>query len=186
MSSKHLFTLALSLSACAAAPDEGATATDGTAVVADPTALAHPPMRPLAFLVGRWRGSGSIALGAGPRHTFTQTEEVVPKLDGVALTIEGLGRGEDGAVVHHAFAVLFHDAAAGGYRIRAFTREGRTVETEATVDGASVAWGFDLGAQRVAYRIEVGADHRWVETGRMSRDGGATWLDFFAMELDRL
>jgi hypothetical protein len=35
------------------------------------------------------------------------------------------------------------------------------------------------------YTIHVNGD-RWLETGRMSTDGGETWSEFFGMTLERV
>src|SRR5207248_1294846 len=53
-----------------------------------------PPdgMKKLDYLVGEWKGEGWIAFGGGERRTFTQSETIQPKLGGMLLQIEGLGK----------------------------------------------------------------------------------------------
>ena len=43
------------------------------------------------------------------KKTFTVKEVVEPKLDGMAISIEGKGLGPDGSLGHHAIGLIFYD-----------------------------------------------------------------------------
>ena len=48
-------------------------------------------MKKLAFLVGKWSGEARVLRPSGEME-LVQTEEAAYKLDGLLLTIEGIGR----------------------------------------------------------------------------------------------
>src|SRR5437868_11514919 len=74
-------------------------------------------MSKLKNLAGEWHGSGWVVLGRDRREEFGQTETITPKLDGLVLTIDGLGKSSaDGHIVHQAFGVLFWDQTTQQYR----------------------------------------------------------------------
>ena len=67
------------------------------------TSMAQPPrtpdteaqraaLRKLQFLVGKWSGEARVERGSGEPLELIQTEEAQYKLDGLILTIEGIGR----------------------------------------------------------------------------------------------
>lgn len=75
----------------------------------------------LGFLVGEWSGDAWAVLPDGSRIVMSQTERVTRKVDGLAMTIEGVGR--DAATddaVFEAFATVFltprpeHTECTGG------------------------------------------------------------------------
>jgi hypothetical protein len=150
-----------------------------------PDKAAHQAaMQKLAFLAGDWEGSGSIAMGPGPRRTFTQTEHIQFKQDGTLLLIEGQGTSpHDGAVVHDALAVVTFDPKSGGYKFRSFAAVGHFADTEASVDGNTMVWSLDAGPQKIRYTIKVD-NGVWREIGERSADG-ATWTPFFEMTVKR-
>lgn len=153
---------------------------------------ADSPMDPLAFLAGEWEGEGWMMVGPNQRHTFVQKEHVETRLDGNLMLIEGLGRASEDTsrVVHHAFAVVSYNAADGLYVMRAHRANGagtQSIDAEATVEDGAFVWGFDdPRAGTIRYTIREDADGRWFEIGEMSRDGGATWFQFFEMTLERV
>ena len=104
-------------------------------------------MKKLSFLVGKWSGEGRMLRGPGEPVEVQQTEEVEYKLDGLILTIEGVGRSKsDGKPVLQAFAAISYDDENGSYRMRAFN-DGRYLETDLKLadDEKGATWGFTLG-----------------------------------------
>lgn len=142
-------------------------------------------MAPLGWLVGEWRGLGSMQTPAG-RSTASVLEMVESRLEGRVLVIEGIGRdtaaGAGGHVVHHAFAVLSYDPDAGRYAMRAF-RDGRFVDAETRLGDGVFTWGFPVPGGRVRYHIRQDSGD-WLETGEYSPDG-TNWRQFFEMRLRR-
>src|SRR5262245_61891083 len=78
-------------------------------------------MKKLAFLIGRWSGEAKALRAPGaPMAEMLQTEEAAYKLDGLVLTIEGIGRNKsDGSLALQALGVISFDDEAGVYRMRA-------------------------------------------------------------------
>jgi hypothetical protein len=120
--------------------------------------MAQPPVVPnmeaqraalkkLDFLSGKWWGEARVLNGSGEPVELVQTEEAQYKLDGLILTIEGVGRTKvGGKVALQAFAIISYDDQAEAYRMRAFN-DGRYLETEAKLNenGNEIRWGFALG-----------------------------------------
>lgn len=148
-------------------------------------------MKKLDFLVGQWKGTGYIEFGPGQRRTFTETENVQSKLDGVVLLIEGLGKGKTAAsqeevTIHNAFAFASYDRDAKVFRWRAFRADGSSMDTNATVSENALVWGFhDPRAGEMRFTIKLNDKKQWFEVGEFSRDGN-TWQKFFEMTLDRV
>lgn len=68
-------------------------------------------MKKLDFLIGEWRGEGWAEFIPGQRRTSSITENVQPKLGGMVLLIEGLGKAkvagkEEEVAVHHALGIV--------------------------------------------------------------------------------
>src|SRR5215469_18079416 len=87
-------------------------------------------MRKLSFLAGKWSGEARMLRGPGEPLEMKQTEEAEYKLDGLILTIEGVGRTKsDGRPNLQAFAVISYDDETRTFRMRAFNC-GRFLESE--------------------------------------------------------
>jgi hypothetical protein len=141
-------------------------------------------MQKLGFLVGEWEGSGSIAMGPGPRQTFVQHERIQFKHDGTLLLIEGNGKSPAGATVHDALAVVQFDPRSAGYKFRSFVAVGRYGEAEASVNGNTFVWTMKAGPQQtMRYTITIDGGV-WREIGERSADGAA-WTPFFEMTLKK-
>ena len=167
---------------CAAATLAGAGSLAAQAPLAS-------PMRQLDWLVGEWHGNGNMMIGPGRQHDASVVEHAEVHAGGHALTLDGLGKalqGRDSIVVHSAFAVIWHDAEAARFRIKAFRATGHTVDADITVGDGSIVWGFDdPRAGRVRFTVTRTPEGRWHEVGEASRDG-TTWMKFFEMSLVRL
>lgn len=127
----------------------------------------------LGFLLGHWEGTGWHLAAGGVRSEFRQTEDVRAVLGGALLTVEGLGVGPSGEVVHRAFAIASHEAEAAAtrtYRWEAFTPGHRT-ETVLDVIPRGFAWSMTPAPTiTMHYRATV-EDDTWTETGVLVRDG---------------
>jgi hypothetical protein len=141
-----------------------------------------------AFLIGEWQGDGWIQMGPGARTTFRQTENITAAANRTAIMIRGEGSARDSAsgqwqVVFQAAAILTYDAASRRYSMLSAGGSGRALTTEPEIRDNGLTWGFDAPGARIRYVITHTPDGRFVETGEMSPDGGATWRQFFFMEL---
>ena len=105
-------------------------------------------MQKLAFLVGKWSGEARVLRGPDEWLELDQTEEAQYKLDGLILTIEGIGRSEsDGATILQAFGIISYDDESKTYHMRAFN-DGRFLETEVELSAADKQLNVGLCAGR--------------------------------------
>lgn len=141
-------------------------------------------MKKLESLAGQWKGSGWIQQGA-KRETFTGTETVQRKLDGLALLVEGKFTNPEGKVIHETLAVIAFDPKAKGYRFRTYLASGMSGEHDLKLLADGYEWGFQVPTGTIRYIIKTNNDV-WLETGEFSRDGGKTWMKFFEMKLDKV
>jgi hypothetical protein len=156
-----------------------------------PDSVAAGALKRVAFLEGKWKGSGWVVLGPGKKETFNQTEDV--KRVGSLITIEGTGTPTDagktgGAAVHRAFGVIFFDATEKKLKMHAY-KDGKFVAADVSfMPGGSFFWGFDLpdGRGKVRYIIRLNESKQWHEIGEFSSDGGQTWRQNFEMTLDKV
>ena len=121
-------------------------------------------MKKLAFLVGRWSGRVRIFRPSGEIELI-QTEEASYKLDGLLLTIEGIGRSSsDQKPGLQALGIVSYDDEAGTYRMRAFN-DGRWLETELTLvgDGKELQWGFALQDIQTTSVLRIDSNGDWTE-----------------------
>jgi hypothetical protein len=165
-----------------------------------PQAASHQPTNPGATrqeklramervkaLQGEWKGTGWIMLGPGQRSEFNQRETVSSKLNGLVVTIDGLGKDAKVAdrTVHQAFAVISYDADKPAYRFSTYTADGRNLDAEATVGDNTLVWGFSAPYGKIRYTITFGANE-WHEVGERERpDAPGTWSKFFEMNLTK-
>ena len=145
--------------------------------------LQRGEVKKLESMVGQWKGSGWIQQGA-KRETFTGTETVQRKLDGLALLIEGKFGNPEGKVIHETLAVLDFNAKASKYRFRTYLASGMSGEQDLKIVGDGFEWGFQTPAGTIRYTIKT-ANDVWLEIGEFSKDGKA-WIKFFEMKLDRV
>ncbi|MBV9144492.1 MAG: hypothetical protein JO065_01160 [Acidobacteria bacterium] len=127
-------------------------------------------MKKLSFLTGKWRGDASMLRAGGQYVEMAQTEEAQYKLDGLILTIEGVGTAKsDGKPVLRALGLISFDDASGSYRMRAFN-DGRWLETDVVLgnDGKSLAWGFTLGEARTNSTLRMNDKGEWTEYAELT------------------
>jgi len=122
-------------------------------------------MRKLDFLIGNWSGEARILRGTGEPLELVQTEEAQYKLDGLILTIEGIGRTKsDGKAALQAFGIVSYDDEAGAYHMRAYN-DGRYLQTEVKLseNGKEIAWGFAMGDIKTSSVLRVNEKGDWTE-----------------------
>ena len=121
-------------------------------------------MKKLDFLVGKWAGQARMWRAPGDPLVMTQTEDAQYKLDGLLLTIEGVGRTKDGKPALQALGIISYDDENGTYRMRAFN-DGRFLETEVKLadDGKGMSWGFALGQYRTISVMRINENGDWTE-----------------------
>jgi hypothetical protein len=155
-----------------------------------PASASADSMKRVDFLVGTWKGESWIEYRPGERQTASMIETVESRLDGLVLTLEGVGRAEapgtgGEAIVHHAFAVLSYDAGAGRYQMRAVRKGSGSVDANVRAGDGMLEWGFEHPqAGKIRYTIRLNEKGQWFEIGERSTDG-TTWTKFFEMTLDR-
>jgi hypothetical protein len=104
-------------------------------------------MQKLAFLDGKWNGDATLLHSAGQPVELHQTEEVNYKLDGLVLTIEGIGRKKsDGQELIQAFAIISFDDESATYRcarstVAAFSRAKSNCSNRAGHWAGGFLWG---------------------------------------------
>jgi hypothetical protein len=147
------------------------------------TELLRGEVKKVESLVGQWKGSGWIQQGA-KRETFTGTENVQRKLDGLALLIEGRFTNPEGRVIHETLAVLDFSEKDSKYRFRTYLATGRTGEYDFKLIPDGYEWGFQTPAGTIRYTIKTSKD-AWSEIGEYSKDG-KTWAQFFEMNLKKV
>lgn len=150
---------------------------------------APAEMKKLAFLVGKWEGTGSLRRGPGEPAVAQVTEVATFKLQGSVLLLEGRGvaKTPEGTemVVHDALAILSFDKSKSKFVIRTYRAGGEMLEPEIEVSEGKVVWQFDEPrAGRIRFTLSVGDDGLWREIGEASRDG-KTWFKFFEMQLKK-
>ena len=91
-------------------------------------------MKKVQWLTGKWEGEGWMMYGPEEKHTFSQTETVTSKLNGLLLAIEGLGTVGESKIIHNAFAVLSFDSENQRFVMRAHKADGAFTEADALVD----------------------------------------------------
>ena len=127
-------------------------------------------MRKLSFLVGKWSGEARMLRGPGEPIEMKQSEEAEYKLDGLILTIEGVGRTKsDDKPVLQAFGVISYDDENGAYRMRAFN-DGRYLETDLKVaeDGKGATWGFTFGSIKTSSVLRINDKGEWTEQAEIT------------------
>jgi hypothetical protein len=177
---------ALVLTLCSFSP-----ALPGAAQPPSPTLAAQKAaIAELAPLVGHWKGEGWVRMGPGPQQPFAIEERVQPKLDGVALLVEGHGTSEgpegETATGHLALAVITWDPEKESYLFQTHTGLGHHTDAELVrLEDGRLRWGFTVPGREIRYTIDLSGE-TWHEMGEITMDGGQTWLHFHDMTLTRV
>ena len=145
-------------------------------------------MEKVQWLVGKWKGEGWMMFGPEEKHTFSQTETVTSKLNGILLAIEGLGTDRESNIIHNAFAVLSFDSANQKFVMRAHKADGAFTEADAIVDDkGNFIWGFSHPyAGELRFTIKQNDKGQWYEIGEVSNDDGDSWFQNFELLLNKV
>ena len=150
-------------------------------------------MKKVHWLAGNWEGEGWMMYGPEEKHIFSQTETVTSKLNGLLLTIEGLGNvetTEEGKlkIIHNAFAVLSFDSENQKFIMRAHKIDGAFTEADAIVDDkGNFIWGFSHPyAGELRFTIKQNDKGQWYEIGEVSSDDGNSWFQNFELLLNKV
>ena len=156
-----------------------------------PSAKQLEAMKKLDFLVGEWKGEGWTEMVPGQRRTSPIRESVQPKLGGMVLLVEGLGKTkvpgkEEEVTVHNAVGILSYDERAGIYRLRSYVLSGQSTDAEARFTDGGFQWGFKAGPSlSFRYTVKLTDKGEWFEIGEMSQDG-TSWRKFHEMTLQKI
>lgn len=144
-------------------------------------------MKKVQWLHGKWHGTGWYMMGPGKKSEFSQQETVVPQLNGLIMSVEGVGKEKGGTkIIHHAYAVFSYDPAAKSFKVRAYKIDGYYTEATGSVDEKGrFIWGFDMPHGKVRFTITHTPKGEWHELGEFSRDGGKSWYKTLEMTLKK-
>jgi hypothetical protein len=140
-------------------------------------------MKKLDYMAGTWRGEGWIDFGRG-KMTFTGSETIQRKLDGVALLVEGAFVDAAGKPSHTTLAVMSYDPAAKKYRFSTWLATGTSGVHDLTVNDNGWQWELATPYGTMRYVMTLTDAGEWLETGARSTDG-KEWKQFFEMKLKK-
>jgi hypothetical protein len=144
-----------------------------------------------ALLEGRWRGHGTVRLGARPPYALECTVVATSKADGTVLLLDApysLAPPDRPAEAarHDEIAVLSFDPTAHEYRLDIFYADGRHETGSGRLDGRVlriVSSVSGAGFRRIT--IDLTSPDTYHETGERSRDGSA-WEAYSNIILKRV
>lgn len=158
----------------------------GTTLMAQPRDYSQQcksEMKKLAYFVGDWKGTAVVQTRNGPQ-TINQTEHIQWELDGVVLSIEGIGR-ENDQITFNALALIHFDPTEQAFKFRSYLKEGYATDAYFKVlDENKFEWGFDMPTGgKVKYSITLDpVKETWYELGEYSPDG-SKWMKSIEMNL---
>jgi hypothetical protein len=155
------------------------------AAAQNPQSSQLQEMKKLDFLIGEWQGEGWTEFVPGQRRTSPIAEKIQPKLGGMILLVEGLGKKEE-VVVHNALGIISYDARAKLYRLKTYLADGRSTDAEAKFVDGGFQWAFKAPqGMSIRYTVKLTEKGEWFERGEMSQDG-TSWRQFHEMTLQRV
>lgn len=153
----------------------------------DASNLCKEEMKKLSYFVGNWEGEATYRRGQGQAESLIQKEHIEWKLDGVILSIEGIGRKDD-AIQFNAYAVINFDPFRKVFKFKSYTKEGMSTDAYFKVlKENSFEWGFDIPTGgKVKYTIHLDPSQKsWNEIGEYSQDGNS-WFKTVELNLKKL
>jgi hypothetical protein len=141
--------------------------------------------------VGTWKGEGAMQMGPGEPKKSSVTENIVFKLGGMVLQVEGTGTVMNAStnqemIVHQALGIISFDKASGQYKFKTYLKDGKSADAWLNVKGDNTyEWGFDVPNRKIRYTIVIDPSKKtWREVGETSADG-MSWMKFFEMNLTK-
>jgi hypothetical protein len=141
--------------------------------------LSKQKIKKLAFIVGKWEGTGWMYGQDRNRYEFNQTEDIKFKLDSTVILIEGTGT-SGAKIIHNALAIISFDQSQNAYNFHSYLSNGRNGKFKAELVSNKFYW-YPMDNMR--YIISINNKDQWYEIGEMKR--GEDWFQFFEMILDR-
>lgn len=143
----------------------------------------------LDFLVGEFEGEGWVVGADRVRQTFTHLERAETRIDGLVLTVEGAGSTPSDPAGHpgfRAFGVISWNDEADKYEMQTFAHGRHYAVDAALVSPGVFQWSFKPSDRMtIRYTIDAPQPGQWRELGHISFDNGASWIQFFEMNLTR-
>lgn len=144
----------------------------------------------LAFMTGKWEGTGWQMGQDRQRHTFRQTEDIYMTGAGEVMVIHGLGKTNDPEtgeekVIHNAVAMLTYNTREGHYDFNSYAvgRGGGNHIGKITGDNL-FEWYLETPNGQIRYTIGLNDKGQWHEIGEIAM--GENWFQFFEMTLDKV
>lgn len=146
-------------------------------------------MKPLAFLVGEWKGAGFYFAGER-KIEIESTERVESLAGGTCLMIVGKhwmkGPNDQKLLIHDAAAMIRYNAVENKHRILTQLASGLGNDFDLVPGEKGFVWGYEsetAGTSR--YTMKLTERGEWFEIGERSADGGKTWTKFLEMTLKK-
>ena len=104
-------------------------------------------MEQVNVMAGNWEGKGWRMNPGGEKSFSNVSESLHWKLDGTVLILEGIGKTDEGKVVHNAFGVLSYDPFQKKYKMNSHLSNGMSTEAsfEVVEPNKSFKWWFEDG-----------------------------------------
>jgi hypothetical protein len=137
--------------------------------------VAPPPsLGALGFLVGRFRGEGTLQRGATFEKDVVGRWEVAGHF--LSLSMSASYRVNDRVMdVHHAMALVGVERGSGAFQAHVFTDGGEILEHRLIVEDGRITFGDRVPHEsraRVARKILLRTPYGYDETLEIDRDGG--------------
>lgn len=149
----------------------------------DQKALIQQKMSIFESWTGQWEGSGKMEM-QGTSEKFFQSEDIRLTMDGMLLTIEGIGYSESDPdlKIHHAFATISYHPNKEAYVMKSYTFEGQYTDAVFEHLGEnSFKWYFDVPGGTIIFYIDK-SEEKWEEKG-FYKDPKGNEYPFFKMNL---
>ncbi len=148
---------------------------------------AAEAMTKLSVMNGKWEGKGWSMMPNGEKHSSNVFENMQWKLDNTVLQIEGVGKTDEGQVVHNALGIIYYDPMQKKYKMHSHLSSGLSTQAsfEVIEPNRKFEWLFEDGrGGTVKYVITIDAAN-WKEEGEYSRPGMPA-SKFFEMNLKKV
>jgi hypothetical protein len=154
---------------------------------ADPAAVRRAEMAKIAGLAGTWVGPGWRILPSGERIEYDQTVVATPKMNGLALVVEGKSqrRGPNAPPPGAgSLAVVTWEASENRYAFRSFTGGTLTDSDGALRQPGVFQWVVRGEGPWLRFTVDFSRGD-WSEIGERSTDQGKSWTIVYGVEMKK-